>query len=168
MSADLIEIAKVTGPKGLKGQMWVTPYGDSFERFRLYTHLIIGRQGEPRKVLSCSAHKNKYLLTIEGMTDISQVEGIRGESLYISREQLEETGPDEYYWHDLLGMTVKDMQGRILGDLVRIFNTGSNDVYVVDAVKQYYIPATKDVIRDVSLEERVITIDASLLEDILD
>ncbi len=168
MNTDLIEIAKVTGPKGLKGQMWIAPYGDSFQRFRLYSHLIIGKQGEPRKVLSCSAYKNKYLLALEGITDISQVEDIRGESLYISRDQLEEPGPDEYYWHDLLGMTVKDTQGRVLGDLIRIFNAGSNDVYVVDAVKQYYIPATKDVIREVSMEKRVMVIDAALLEDLLD
>lgn len=168
MDTDLIEIARVSSPKGLKGQMWITPYGDSIETFRLYSHLIIGKQGETRKILSCSAHKNKYLLTLEGITDISQVEDLRGEALYISRDQLEEPGPEEYYWHDLLGMTVTDMHGRVLGDLVRIFNTGSNDVYVVDEVKQYYIPATKEVIREVSMDKRIMVIDASLLEGLLD
>lgn len=168
MDNDLIEIAKVTGPKGLKGQMWITPYGESYERFRLYTHLIIGKQGETRKLLSCTPHKGKYLLTLEGITDINQVEKIRGESLYITRNQLENLGEDEYYWQDLLGMTVIDLQGQKLGEIVRIFNTGSNDVYVVDPVKQYYIPATKDVIREVSLEDRTIRIDSSLLEGLLD
>jgi 16S rRNA processing protein RimM len=168
MEHDLIEIARVTGPKGLKGKMWITPYGDSFERFRHYSHLRIGKQGEPRKVLSLFRHKGKYLASLEGITDIEQVEDIRGESLYISREQLEPLGEDEYYWHDLIGMTVVDMEGRELGTVVKIFSTGSNDVYVVDPVKQYYIPATTDVIREICPEKKTIVIEAELLEDILD
>lgn len=168
MDNDLIEIARVANPKGLKGHLWITPYGDSFERFSQYTHLILGRLGEPRKVLSCSKHKGKYEIALEGITDISQVEQLKGEPVLISRSQLEEPGEDEYYWHDLLGMAVQDMHGRVLGELVKIFSTGSNDVYVVDPVNQYYIPATKDVIREVSLEKRTITIDATLLGDLLD
>lgn len=168
MEHDLIEIAKITGPKGLKGMMWITPYGDSFERFRQYSHLRIGKRGEPRKVLGLSGHKKKYLLSLEGITDIGEVEAVRGESLYISREQLEPLGEDEYYWHDLIGMTVIDTQGRELGKVVKIFSTGSNDVYVVDPVKQYYIPATTDVVREVSPEKMTIVIDETLLEDILD
>ncbi len=168
MKHDLIEIARITGPKGLKGKMWITPYGDSFERFRHYTHLRIGRQGEPRKILGLSRHKGRYLLDLEGITDIGQVEAVKGEPLYITREQLEPLGEDEYYWHDLIGMRVVDTQGKELGKVVKIFSTGSNDVYVVDPVKQYYIPATTDVIREVSLEKKIIVIDAELLEDILD
>ncbi len=168
MERDLIEIARITGPKGLKGKMWITPYGESFERFRHYSHLRIGKQGEPRKVLSLSRHKGKYLLGLEGITDIGRVEAVKGESLYISRDQLEPPAEDEYYWHDLIGMTVIDTQGRELGKVVRIFSTGSNDVYVVNPVKQYYIPATTDVVKEISLEKKIIAIDAELLEDILD
>ena len=168
MEHDLIEIAKITGPKGLKGTMWITPYGDSFERFRHYSHLRIGKKGEPRKVLSLSQRKGRYLISLEGITDIDQVEAVKGESLYISRDQLEPLAQGEYYWHDLIGMRVVDTQGKELGKVVKIFSTGSNDVYVVDPVKQYYIPATTDVIREVSLEKKIIVIDAELLEDILD
>ncbi len=168
MDNDLIEIARVANPRGLKGHLWIIPHGDSFERFSRYTHLILGTQGEPRKVLSRSQHKGKYAITLEGISDISQVEQLRGEPVFILRSQLEEPEEDEYYWHDLLGMVVRDMDGRVLGELVKIFNTGSNDVYVVDPVRQYYIPATKDVIREVSLEKRTITIDATLLGDLLD
>lgn len=168
MEHDLVEIARITGPKGLKGKMWITPYGDSFERFHHYSHLRIGKQGEPRKVLGLSRHKGKYLIGLEGITGIVQVEAVKGESLYILREQLEPLGEDEYYWHDLIGMTVVDTQGKELGKVVKIFSTGSNDVYVVDPVKQYYIPATTDVIRDISLQKNLILIDSALLEEILD
>ncbi len=167
MKNDLIEIAHVSSPKGLKGHFWITPYGDSFERFLRYTHLIIGRGGEPRKVLSCKAHKHKYEISLEGITDISQAEEIRGESLFITRDQMEELAEGEHYWHDLLGMTVMDEKGNILGKVINIFNAGSNDIYVVDEKKQYYIPATKDVILEISPEKNTIVVDASVLGDLI-
>lgn len=168
MEHDLIEIARVGGPKGLKGQMWITPYGDSFERFRSYSHLRIGKTGQRRKVLSCSRHKGRYLLSLEGISDRGQAEGIAGQTLFIERSQLEKPGEGEYYWHDLLGMTVRDLTGRELGKVVRIFNAGSSDVYVVDEEKEHYIPATADVIREISLDTGTMVIDSSLLEGLLD
>ena len=168
MSTDLIEIARIKGPNGLKGKMWITPYGDSFEVFSAYTHLIVGKQGSPRKMTWCVQKKGKYIIELEGITSIDHVEGIKGETLFITRDQLGEIADDEYYWSDLIGMSVVDTRGAVLGELVKIFSTGSNDVYVVDTVKQYYIPATKDVIREISLERRTIVVDTSLLEGLLD
>lgn len=168
MKTDLIEIARIHGPHGLKGKIRVTPFGDSFERFRTYTHLIIGQLGAPVKVLSSENRRGSYVIALEGITSISQVEDIRGETLYITREQLGDPGEDEHYWRDLMGLKVIDLTGRVLGEVVDIFATGSNDVYVVDKERQYLIPATRDVVREISLEKGCIVIDAAPLEGLLD
>ncbi|HOO45251.1 MAG TPA: ribosome maturation factor RimM [Deltaproteobacteria bacterium] len=168
MNIDLVEIARIKGPNGLKGKMWITPYGDSFEAFSHYTHLIVGKQGTPRRMTWCVQKRGSYIIELEGVTSIDQAEHFKGETLYITREQLQETAEDEYYWCDLLGMSVVDIRGMIIGELVKIFPTGSNDVYVVDPVKQYYIPATAEVIKEISLARRQIVIDTSLIEDLLD
>ena len=165
---DLIEIARISGPHGLKGRIKIIPFGDSFERFFRYTHLIIGENGAPLEILSAQNRRSFYIIELAGFTHISQVEPLKGETLFIKREQLEEPAEDEYYWRDLLGLRVIDTQGAVLGEIVDIFSTGSNDVYVVDKSKQYFIPATKDVIKEISLEKGCITIDASLLEGLLD
>lgn len=168
MDDDLVEIGRVAGPRGLKGRMWIIPYGDTFEGFEPYTHIIITTQGKPIKVLSSRKHSGRIELSLEDITDASQVEEIKGKSVYVHKKQLKEPGPGEYYWHDLLGMTVRDTQGKILGEVVRIFSTGSNDVIVVDPEKQLYLPFTKDVVVDISLEDRTLTVDASLIEELLD
>jgi 16S rRNA processing protein RimM len=165
---DLIEIARISGPHGLKGKIKITPFGDSFKKFIGYSHLIIGKNGSPLEILSAQDRRSFYIIEIAGFTSISQVEPLKGETLYIKREQLEEPADDEYYWRDLMGLKVIDTQGAVLGEIVDIFSTGSNDVYVVDESKQYYIPATKDVIKEISLKKGCITIDASLLEGLLD
>jgi 16S rRNA processing protein RimM len=167
MKHDLVEIARISSPKGLKGKMWVTPYGDSPERFCSYTHLIVGGQGLPKKVLSCTPHRGRCVLELEGVHDIGQVEELKGAALYISESQLEPLEEGEYFWKDLIGLTVMDEQGRELGAIVKIFSTGSNDVYVVNPDREYYIPATRDIIREVSLEKGIVVIDATLLEDLL-
>jgi 16S rRNA processing protein RimM len=164
----LIEIARIKGPHGLKGQIKIIPFGESFKRFLRYTHLIIGENGVPIEILGAQDRRGSYIIRLAGFNHISQVEPLKGEILYIKREQLEEPEEDEYYWRDLLGLKVMDMQGAVLGEIVDIFSTGSNDVYVVDKSKQYFIPATKDVIKEISLEKGCITIDASLLEGLLD
>jgi 16S rRNA processing protein RimM len=165
---DLIEIARISGPHGLKGKIKIIPFGDSFKSFLSYSHLIIGNNGSPVEILSAQDRRSFYIIELAGFTNISQVEPLKGETLFIKREQLEEPADDEYYWRDLMGLRVIDTQGAVLGEIVDIFSTGSNDVYVVDKSKQYYIPATKDVIKEISLEKGCITIDASLLEGLLD
>jgi 16S rRNA processing protein RimM len=165
---DLIEIARISGPHGLKGKIKIIPFGDSFKRFLRYTHLIIGKNGLPIEILSVQNRRSFYIIELAGFTHISLVEPLKGETLFIKREQLEEPAEDEYYWRDLLGLKVIDTQGAVLGEIMDIFSTGSNDVYVVDKSKQYFIPATKDVFKEISLEKGCITIDASLLEGLLD
>lgn len=168
MKRDLVEIARIRGPHGLKGKMLLTTYGDSFERFQTYSHLIIGYHGTPIKILSSVQKKGFYIVELEGLTDISQIESIKGETIFVMRDQLGELGEDEYYWRDIIGLKVFDLTGRDLGEVVEIFPTGSNDVYVVDREKQYLIPVTKEVIREISLEKGCITIDATLLKGLLD
>jgi 16S rRNA processing protein RimM len=168
MGEDLIEIARVKGHRGLKGQIWITPYGNSFEQFVQYSHLIIGIPGKQYKVLSCMQHKDRYIVELEGIGNANLAEELKGKSVFVKRQWLPTLEKDEYYWHDLIGIRVVTVNGRELGTLVNIFCTGSNDVYVVDDKKQYFIPATADVIREVSLEKKIMVIDTSSIEEILD
>jgi len=165
---DLIEIARIGSPHGLKGRMRIIPYGDSFERFSRYSHLIIGPNGKPLRMLEAEKRRGFYIIALEGYTSIAQVEGLKGEELFIKSDQLEGLEEDEFYWKDILGMKVIDGEGKVLGEVVDIFSTGSNDVYVVDKIKRYLIPATKDVIKEISPEKGCMTIDSSLLEGLLD
>jgi 16S rRNA processing protein RimM len=162
---DLIAIARVKAPSGLKGKMWITPFGEGLTE---YEYLIIGSNVKPIKLLSVEKRKHGFIIALEGITDISQVEQIKGEILSIKRRWLPEVEEGEYYWADLIGLTVVDLAGRVLGEIVNIFRTGANDVYVVDKVKQYYIPAIKNVVKEVSIERGEMVIDSAPLEGLLD
>ena len=59
---DLIEIARISGPHGLKGKIKIIPFGDSFKRFLSYSHLIIGKNGSPLEILSAQDRRSFYII----------------------------------------------------------------------------------------------------------
>jgi len=162
---DLIVIARVKAPSGLKGKMWITPFGEGLFQ---YENLIISGSDKPVKLLSVEKRRHGFVIALEGITDISQVERIKGAELFIKRAWLPEPEEGEYYWADLIGLTVKDLSGRLLGEIVNIFRTGANDVYVVDERKQYYIPGIKTVVKEISIARGEMVIDSAPLEGLLD
>jgi 16S rRNA processing protein RimM len=165
MKQDVLAVGRVKAPNGLKGKMWITPIGDTFNQYKQY---IIGESGIPKKLISFEKRKKGFVLQLEGITDISQVEQIQGQIVYINRELLPETSDDEFYWDDLIGMKVIDIKDRELGEIVFIIPTGSNDVFVVDKIKQHMIPWTDDVVKKISIETNMMTVDIESLEEILD
>lgn len=165
MDADLIAIGRIKAPNGLKGKMWITPYGEELTQ---YQHLIVGPSGKPQKLLSCEKRRSGFIIALAGITDIAQAEAVKGETLYIKRAWLPAPEEDEYYWADLLGLTVVDLNGRVLGEIVNIFRTGANDVFVVDKDKQYLIPSIKAVVKEIAIEKGRVLIDSAPLEGLLD
>lgn len=166
--ANLVEIARIVGPHGLKGRMCVKALGGDNSALSRYSRFIVGGSGTPRRVVSLETKKTRAVVLLEGFDHISQVESLKGEILYVPREDLPEPQEGEYYWRDLVGLEVFDAGGRSLGQVVGLIPTGSNDVLVVDGDRQHLIPFTSDVILEVCLSLRRIVIDASLLEDVLD
>ena len=165
MGTDVLAVGRVKAPNGLKGKMWITPLGDAFNQYNQY---IIGESGISRKLISLEKRKNGFVMQLDGITDISQVEQVQGQNVYVSRELLPEISDDEFYWDDIIGMKVIDIKGRDLGEIVSIIPTGSNDVFVVDKIKQHMIPWTDDVVKEISLETNIMSVDIESLEEILD
>lgn len=165
MGHDVLAVGRVKAPNGLKGKMWITPLGDTFNQYDRY---IIGEKGSSRKLISFEKRKKGFVLQLEGITDISQVEELQGQNIYVNRELLPETADDEFYWDDLIGMKVVDIKGRQLGEIVSIIPTGSNDVFVVDKIRQHMIPWTEGVVKEISIETNTMTVDTESIEEILD
>jgi len=95
----------------------------------------------------------RLILKLEGIEDRPAAETLRGALIRVPLCQAVKLPPGTYYWHEILGLLVQDESGRQLGNVVDILQTGSNDVYVVEAEKgQLLLPAIKDVVRSVDLK----------------
>lgn len=120
--------------------------------------MFIGKGNEElaeRKVASIREHGSLYLLKLSGADSVEKAEEFRGAEIFMRKEALMEKEEGEFFHFELLDLSVYLDTGQYLGVLKRIFQTGSNDVYVVKGQgKEYLIPAMYQVVREVNLSEK--------------
>ena len=157
------EIGKITGTHGIRGTMRVFPTTQDptrFEKLKEVTVEIRGKQ-EVFHVQKVAYQKNMILLTLKEINDINVAELYKNGRILIPDAVAIPLEEDEYYTRDLYGLQVVTDEGEKLGELVKIYETGANDVYAVkkDAqAKELLIPAIKDCILKVDIEAGVMTV----------
>ena len=112
--------------------------------------------------------KNQVILKFKGYDSINEIEKYKGMDLLVSREDAIPLGENENFIVDLIDMTVETDEGKILGTLIDVLQTGANDVYVVKTKeqKEILLPAIRDCILDVNVEEKRMRV--HVLEGLLD
>jgi 16S rRNA processing protein RimM len=166
----LITIGKAVKPFGVKGEMKIEPMTDFPERFKdLRRVYLVSPQGAE---LVCEIRSVRYaggapLLVFSGYESPEKAKALNGWLVKVPEEEAVPLPEGVYYWFELIGMEVVTESGEALGAIVDIFETGSNDVYVLkQGEKEIYIPATREVIRQVDKMARrmVIHVTEGLLE----
>lgn len=168
-SNETILIGKVSATHGVRGQLRITSFSGEIDSFIALRSVLLKKPGggmEPFAVAGVKAHGKKVLLSLKDYTNINEVLQLVGREVYVLRDQLPVLSDDEFYWCDLLGLQVITEDGEILGELVDIISTGSNDVYVVQGQREILIPALDDIVLDVDRSAGRMTV--SLPEGLLD
>ncbi|HAB95005.1 MAG TPA: 16S rRNA processing protein RimM [Lachnospiraceae bacterium] len=150
-------VGVITGTHGLRGEVKVYPTTDEPARFLDLEQVILdtGRQERVLKLRSVKFFKKFVILGFEGLDRIEDVERLKGAELLIPREEAYELEEGEYFIPDLLGLRVVTEDGRELGVIKDVIETGANNVYDVrnEDGKGILIPAISDCVLDVNLEE---------------
>ena len=167
---DLLKIGIITSTHGIRGEVKVYPTTDDVKRFKaLKECYIMTKQGPVAVEASgCKFFKQMVILKFKEIDSINDVEQYRQCDLCVTREHAVKLNKDEYFITDLIDATVKDETGKTLGKLTEVMQTGANDVYVValDSGKEVLIPAIKQCILSVNLEQAEIVV--HLLEGMLE
>jgi len=155
-------LGKLVATHGIKGQLRVAVYSGEFETILSLASLMLkGPDGrmETFQVAAAAVHGKKLILSLEEYDNINQSLPLVGHEVYVARNQLPALSEGEFYWFDLLGLRVETDHGEVLGELVDIIATGSNDVYVVkDGKREYLIPALEDIVLDVNLDAGIMKV----------
>lgn len=165
-SADYILLGNVSGVHGLKG--WLKVFSHTSPRLKIteYSQWFLKKDGEDwtvYKVLKGREQGKNIIVQLEGVNDRSQVDALIGSQIAIRKEQLEALPDGEFYWKDLIGITVETKEGESLGRLDWIFNSGSNDVLVVKnstEKKERMLPFLfGDVVLSIDLDSSLMVVD---------
>ncbi|SLM27945.1 Ribosome maturation factor rimM [Desulfamplus magnetovallimortis] len=110
------------------------------------------KAGKWYEIERVAPNKKGLLLLLKGV-DRNIAESLVGDELLIPRDALPSLEDDTYYWQDLIGISVVDIQAGYIGTIDHVIQTGSNDVFVVaDHNRETLVPAIKNVVKQVDLE----------------
>lgn len=161
----LVSVGKVGGAHGLQGAVKIVAYGESFGSLKRGDKLSLkpGTMGEPVRELTLVAatpHGRAWLAQFEEILDRETARAMVGREILIEEDRLPPLNDGEYYYYQLIGLSVERVDGTALGTLTSIIEAGSHDVYVVrDGEKEFLIPAVEEVIREIDLQGRRVVID---------
>lgn len=153
-------IGQVAKPHGVRGDVRVVLHTDLPERYTWLEEIYIGEQDpQPVPVEYARFHKNWVLLKLVGFDDRNAVESLRGQLLQVREDQAIPLEEGEYFLFQLIGMSVISEDGDLLGELVRVIETGANNVFVVQGPQgEILIPDTAEVVRDIDFDKCQISV----------
>lgn len=167
---NLLRVGVVTTTHGVRGEVKVFPTTDDMHRFESLKNVILdlGKEQRSLEIEQVKFFKNMVILKFKGLDNMNDVEAFRQKDLLITREQAVELGPDENFIADLIGLSVVTDEGKLLGTLDDVLQTGANDVYSVKTGegKELLLPAIKECILNVDLEKKEILV--HILDGLLD
>ena len=157
-----LEIGQIVNTFGIKGFVKVNPWVNDVTRFDELKKVYIKIRKELKvlEIEEVKYHKNQVLLKFKGIETVEQAEMIRNAILEIDRKDAIPLEEGEYFIADLLESEVYTDEGEKLGIVEDIFNTGSNDIYVVknELGKSILLPRIKDVFKEIDVENKKIIV----------
>ena len=157
-----LEIGQIINTFGIKGEVKVFPLTDNINRFDDLEKVYIKAKKDSKlyKIESIKYHKNMVLIKLKSINTPEQAELLKNAYIEIDRNQAIQLKEGEYFIVDLIGLDVYTDEGKLLGKVDDIYNTGANDIYVVkdELGKQILLPGIKEVIKNVDLDSEKITV----------
>lgn len=165
-----LRVGVISSTHGIRGEVKVFPTTDDVTRFKkLKSVFFVQNEKEQElEIEGVKFFKKFAILKFKGIDNINDVESFRGGELYIPRSAAKKPAKNEYFIVDLIGIKVSTEEGRFLGELTDVIETGANDVYSVtmEDGKELLLPAIKQCILNVDLEKKEMTI--HLMKGLLD
>ena len=165
MPDEYLIIGQITGTFGVRGEVKVFPLTDDPERFRKLKEVFLtdnaGNISGKLECLGSKTVKNMVILSFKSITDMDLAMAIKGKYISVNRKNAVKLPENSYFICDLTGLDVVNTQGETVGILSDVISTGANDVYVIkrQGRKDLLIPAVKEVVKSVDLENKRITVE---------
>ena len=158
-----LPIGKVVKTHGLKGHLKVLPFGDTLSTLTAEENIAACLPDGSWVSLTTAEihpHQKVFFLRSHEISTVEEARLLVGAKICVPESRLLPTEPDEFYWYQLLGLEVVSIDGKKLGTLEEIIETGSNDVYVVrQGDEEILVPAIQEIVREVDLQQQRMTVD---------
>lgn len=159
---DLLEVGKIVNTHGLRGEVKVVPWTDYPEQFEDIEYAYVKTKDDYERLTLSGVkyQKGNIIVRFKEITDINDAEKYKNRVLYAERDMLGELPDGVYYIADLIGLTVVTDDGREIGKISDVINTGASDIYEVKrgGMKDLLIPVTDETVLDVDIDGGSVTV----------
>lgn len=183
---DAIEVGRILDAWGVKGWVKVQAFSSDAQALFSSRHwfarppeanaaIAVPAGQKPvqplLKILAVKEHGDGIVAHVQGVSDRAGAEALGGARLFISRAAFPAADPNEYYWVDLIGLTVVNRQGEPLGTVEGLIDTGPHSVLRITPPgmtapikpdQERLVPFVKAFVDDVDMAQRLITVDWGL------
>lgn len=158
---NLVIIGKIISAYGIKGWVKIRPFTETAKSFIQYKKQFLSKNQTDWNCIQIEKMKiqGQDVVADLGFENRDQAIESKGQILAVDRQQLPQLEENEYYWDDLIGLNVYDLQHNDLGKVIELIETGANDVLVVSGEKERLIPYIPQVIVKIDLTEKRIDVD---------
>ena len=152
MKNELIAVARITTPHGVRGEVKLQPLTDFPHRFAETESLLLA-DGTRMVLESARLQRDTVLAKFKGMDTPEAWIPYRRQELFITEDALMPLPDGQYYIHQIIGLEVVDESGAVQGTVGDVLQTGSNDVYVVKTSdgKEILLPAIDTVVKRIDV-----------------
>ena len=158
-------MGRVASAFGIKGWVKIQPFSEYVDSLLEYKTWYMGHEHGPWRqveVVDCEAHDRTLAVQFSDCPDRTAAEKLKGFLIAVPRSSLPQQDESEYYWTDLIGMTVVNETGEMLGTVAELLETGANDVLIVrGSGPDVLIPFLQSVIKHVDMAAKIIQVDWS-------
>lgn len=174
---NMVVMGRIVAPYGVFGWLKVLPDTESLDGLLDYKAWWVGKAPNWREVTveQAKLHNDVLLIKLAGVSDRDAAFAMKGQQIAVPRADLPAPEEGEYYWSDLIGLTVTNNAGIGFGKITQVFETGANDVLVVreeqptsvkgkdgklhEEYRERLIPFTNDAVPEVNLQAGTVLVD---------
>lgn len=151
MEQKFLEAGEVVSTHGIQGEIKILPWADAPEFLLQFDTFYLN--GKPYEVISSRVHKTCVLAKLKGIDTPEAATLLRAQRVSIDRESVR-LPQGTVFIADLIGCAVLDDDGNEIGKIKDVLTMPSSDVYVIQGARSYMIPAVKEFVREIDVENR--------------
>ena len=167
---ELYAVGRIVKAHGIKGDVVVTPMTNSLKRFAKLKRAFIGRASKdarPVRIESASIGGRGVRLKFAEIDDRTAAEELRGEIIFVDKEERVSVPKGTFFIHDVIGLRVVDEQENFIGIVKDVLQLPAHDVYVIDSQgREVMVPAVKEFIKQIDINAG--TMKVKLIDGLVD
>jgi 16S rRNA processing protein RimM len=169
---DLVVVGYVTGAYGIQGWVRIKPYSaDADTLLQVKTWWIDKPDLHDVEMLEAKNHSGDVVAKLMGVADRDAAQRLKGTTVQVPRSRFPALSDDEFYWVDLIGLPVENLQGEAIGMVGSMMDNGVHPILQITppgdpesgkAAAEILIPFVDQYVKSVDLAARKITVDWGL------